>query len=537
MKNISFIQKNSHWGKISVVCALMLAVSFSSCLKDLDQEPVIELTSAKVYKDPANYIKVLAKLYSGLATSGQQGPSGKADLVGLDEGFSQYTRLYWKIQQLPTDEAVIGWKDGTLPDFHTMTWTPSNEFIRTFFARVYYQITLCNEFIRETTDEKLRERGVAEALGSDIKAYRAEARFLRALSYSHAMDLYGNIPFVTENDALGAFFPIQKDRAFIFNYIETELKAIEGDLLAPRAVYGRADKGAAWALLAKNYLNAKVYAGVDKNTEAISYAKKVIDADYALDEQYGWVFLADNNKSKEIIFAVESDGLVTRTWGATTFLVNAPVGGTMKSADFGIKGGWAGVRTTKAFVNKFSQNDIDGKGDVRAAFHTDGQTLEIEDLFTFKNGYGVKKFKNLTRDGKAGSDPTGNHPDTDFPMLRLADMHLTYAEAVLRGGTGGDKATALNYINTLRKRSKATEVADKDLTVDFILDERSRELYWEGHRRTDLIRFNKFTSKDYLWPWKGNAKEGAEISSHMNLYPIPADDIIANPNLKQNPNY
>ena len=128
--------------KISIVFMLLgIGFTFSSCLKDLDQEPVIEITSAKIYKDPANYIKVLAKLYSGLATSGQQGPSGKADLAGLDEGFSQYTRLYWKLQELPTDEAVIGWKDGSLQDFHTMIWTPSNEFLRTFFARAYYQIT------------------------------------------------------------------------------------------------------------------------------------------------------------------------------------------------------------------------------------------------------------------------------------------------------------------------------------------------------------------------------------------------------------
>lgn len=525
--------------KILIIFGLLLTgFTFTSCLKDLDQEPIIEFTSAKVYKDPANYVKVLAKLYAGLAVSGQQGPSGKADLVGLDEGFSQYTRLYWKMQQLSTDEAVIGWRDGSLPDFHTMTWTSGNEFIRTFFARVYYQIALCNEFIRETTEEKLRERGVAEALANDIKAYRAEARFLRALSYYHALDFYGNIPFVTENDAVGSFFPPQKDRAFIFNYIESELKAIEGDMLAPRAVYGRADKGAAWALLAKLYLNAKVYTGVEKNTEAITYAKNIINANsYELDAQYGWLFMADNDKSKEIIFLIQSDGLSTRTWGATTFLVNAPIGGSMKTADFGVKGGWGGLRTTKAFVNKFSQNDIDGKGDVRAAFHTDGQQLEIDDIFTFKNGYAVKKFKNLTRDGKAGSDPTGNHPDTDFPMFRLGDIYLIYAEAVLRGGQGGDKATALKYVNDLRKRAKGTEVTTNDLTLNFILDERSRELYWEGHRRTDLIRFDRFTTKDYLWPWKGNTKDGKEVGDHMNLYPIPADDIVANPNLKQNSGY
>ncbi|MFZ4542782.1 MAG: RagB/SusD family nutrient uptake outer membrane protein [Saprospiraceae bacterium] len=518
---------------------LMLFVVFtlSSCLKDLNQEPTIEVTSAAVYKDPSNYIKVLAKLYSGLATSGQQGPSGKADLAGLDEGFSQYARLYWKLQELPTDEAVCGWRDGTLPDFHTMTWTPSNEFIRTFFARVYYQITLCNEFIRETTDEKLKDRGVVAALANDIKAFRAEARFLRALSYYHAMDFYGNVPFVTEADAPGSFFPIQKDRAFIYNYVESELKAIDGDLNAPRAVYGRADKACAWALLAKLYLNSEVYIAQKKYTEAITYSKKVIDAGYILNAKYETLFMADNNTSKEIIFSIQSDGLNTRTWGGTTFMVNAPIGGSMSSAEFGVKGGWGGLRTTSAFVTKFDEIDINRKGDLRANFHTDGQNREIEDMFTFKDGYAIKKFKNVTSTGKVGSDPTGTHPDTDFPLLRLADFYLVYAEAVLRGGSGGDRATALNYVNLLKTRSSATTIADKDLNLDFILDERARELYWEAQRRTDLIRFNKFTTGTYLWPWKGNAKEGKAVGDHMNLYPIPADDLASNKNLKQNDGY
>lgn len=516
---------------------LFTIMSLSSCLKDLNQEPYIEVTSAAVYKDPSNYIKVLAKLYAGLAVSGQQGPSGKADLVGLDEGFSQYARLYWKMQELPTDEAVCGWRDGTLPDFHTMTWTPSNEFIRTFFARVYYQITLCNEFIRETTDAKLKERGVESALASDIKAFRAEARFLRALSYYHAMDFYGNVPFVTEDDAPGSFFPVQKNRAFIYNYVETELKDIEGDLNAPRAVYGRADKACAWGLLAKLNLNSEVYIGEKKYTEAITYSKKVIDAGYTLNPRYETLFMADNNTSNEIIFRIESDGLNTRTWGGTTFMVNAPIGGSMSSAEFGVKGGWGGLRTTKAFVSKFSKDDIDRKGDLRANFHTDGQNLEIEDIFTFKDGYAVKKFKNVTSDGKVGRDPSGTHPDTDFPLLRLADFYLVYAEAVLRGGSGGDRSTALNYVNLVRSRSSATLVSDKDLTLDFMLDERARELYWEAHRRTDLIRFGKFTANTYVWPWKGNAKEGKAVGDHLTLYPIPADDLAANRNLEQNKGY
>jgi starch-binding outer membrane protein, SusD/RagB family len=544
------------FNKIFIICLLGFSVTFTACLKDLDQKPYIEITSAKVYEDPNNYIQILAKLYLGLATSGQKGPAGKADLVGLDEGFSQYMRLYWKMQQLSSDEAIIAWKDGSLSDFQSMNWTPNNEFIRTFFARCFYQITLCNEFLRETTDEKMRERGVLEKVGvATIKQYRAEARFLRALSYSHAMDMFGNVPFVTEKDAVGAIFPERIERAELFKYVESELLAIEPDLLAPRATYGHADKGACWALLSKVYLNAEVYAGQNKYTEAATYAKKVIDGGYKLDEKYQWLFLADNDKSSEIVFAVQSDGLNTQTWGTTTFLVNAPIGGKMSGSDYGVKGGWAGLRTKKSFVNKFSQTDIDKKGDNRAMFFTFGQNLEINDPFTFGDGYGINKFINIKRDSSvtvikkksdptqdsiikkpiAGRDPKGDHPDTDFPMFRLGDMYLVYAEAVLRGGAG-DKGLALTYVNTLRARAKAKAITATDLTLDFMLDERSRELFWEGHRRTDLIRFGKFTT-GYNWPWKGNVKEGKDVPTHFALYPIPTDDLLANNKLKQNPGY
>jgi starch-binding outer membrane protein, SusD/RagB family len=129
---------------------------------------------------------------------------------------------------------------------------------------------------------------------------------------------------------------------------------------------------------------------------------------------------------------------------------------------------------------------------------------------------------------------------TDYPMFRLADAYLTYAEAVLRGGQGGDASTALNYVNQLRERAfgnTSGNITSGELTLDFILDERARELYWEGHRRTDLIRFNKFTGGEYLWPWKGNVKAGAATPAYRNLYPIPSNDLGANPNLEQNDGY
>ncbi|GAA4466234.1 RagB/SusD family nutrient uptake outer membrane protein [Nibrella saemangeumensis] len=516
---------------------IAIALTATSC-GTLDLTPSTELTSASVYNDPANYKLVLAKLYAGLAVSGQQGPAGKPDISGIDEGFSTYLRQYWKAQELTTDEAVIGWNDGSLPDYHEMDWTSANEFISAMYNRIYYQITLCNEFIRETTDDKLSSRGISGQAATDARLFRAEARFLRALSYYHALDMFGNVPFVTEADAPGSFLPRQTTRTELFNYIESELKAIENELAAPRQnEYGRADKGAAWTLLTKLYLNAQVYTGAGRYTDAITYANKVIQSNaYALEPTYQRLFLADNNNSKEIIFAITFDGQRTKTWGGMTFLVHAPVGGSMDPKQFGINGGWAGVRATRSFVEKFS--DVTGKTDTRAMFYTNGQTLEISDIFTFSNGYAITKYKNLTTAGVAGSDPEGNFPDTDFPMLRLADVYLMYAEAVLRGGTGGDLTTALNYVNLLRQRAYGGASGNvSSINLQFIIDERARELYWEAHRRTDLIRFGLFTTQAYVWPWKGGVQQGRAVEDFRTLFPIPASDLVANPNLKQNPGY
>ncbi|MFN3782340.1 MAG: RagB/SusD family nutrient uptake outer membrane protein [Spirosomataceae bacterium] len=523
------------WNKYSKVASLAfgLTVVSASCINDLDRKPFIEVTSATVYDNPASYKNVLAKLYAGLAVTGQEGPAGLPDIGGIDEGFSAYLRQYWQAQQLPTDESVIGWNDGSLPDFHDMDWTSNNEFITALYSRIFYQVTLCNEFIRETSPEKLASRNLS---GPEYAAYRAEARFLRALSYYHALDMFGNVPFVTENDAPGSFLPKQTNRADLFAYVESELKAIENELPSPRQnEYGRADKAAAWMLLAKLYLNAQVYIGTPKYSETIEQTKKIIAAGYALHPNYQGLFLADNDKSPEIIFAIRFDGLSTKSWGGMTYLVHAPVGGSMNPAEFGINGGWSGLRTTPSLVTKFPAPN---GADKRAIFHTDGQNINVEDIFTFTDGYAVGKYKNVDVNGRPGTDSEGNHPDTDYPMFRLADAYLMYAEAVLRGGTGGDVATALGYVNLLRQRAYGgTSGNVNSINLDFILDERSRELYWEATRRTDLIRFNKFTGSDYVWQWKGGVQAGRGVSDHLKLYPIPASDIVANPNLKQNPGY
>jgi len=728
---------------INILLAIAaLAVINTSCIKDLDTVPIDPdvVTAANVFDDPAAYKQILAKLYAGLSVSGQQGPSGMPDISGIDEGFGQYLRGYWYHQELTTDEAVIGWNDQTIKNFHGQSWGASDVFIAAFYYRVFYQISACNEYLRETSDSELDDRGVTGTLRDEIEYYRAEARFLRALSYWHALDMFANVPYVTENDPVGAFFPPQIMRADLYNYIESELLDIENLLMDPRTnEYARADKAAAWMLLAKLYLNAEVYTGTAQWTKAAEYSEKVINSGYSLEENYQTNFLADNDNSNEVIFPVTFDGLNTQTYGGTTFIIHAAVGGDMDPAEFGIDGGWGGTRTTSTLVRKFfpditeesfavnghgrsvndypllyvpgsyqdwdpsndstvlasvnddgayegylymdagtqfkftpqpnwdfdwGDNEPDGILDIRGAnievadagyykinvdtnsyeysvlatewgvigdatadgwdadqnmefdpgtgmwsvvldltvgaikfranddwainygdngadgtleqdgeniaiteagtyrvtlklgapdytyaitrsvydrramFYTEGQTLEINDIGNFNDGYAITKFKNVTSNGANGSNLT--FPDTDFPMFRLADAYLMYAEAVKRGGAGSE-ATALNLVNELRTRafngSTDGNITSSELTLDFILDERARELYWECHRRTDLVRYGRFTGGSYLWPWKGNAALGTSTNNKFDIFPLPDSDVNANMNLQQNEGY
>jgi hypothetical protein len=507
--------------KIRFFYLAMIASFTFSCIGDLDVKPIDpnQVTSATVFNSPAAYKQALAKVYAGFAVSGQQGPSGRPDIAGVDEGFSCYSRSYWYLQELTTDEAVWTYDENQIFNLHYHTWTASDVLINAMFSRITYVVVLANEYIRNTAGNS----------DPEIQRYNLEARFLRALAYYHGMDLFGDMPFVTEADKPGAFLPKQIKRADLFAYIESELKAIQGGLGEPRFEYGRADKGAASMLLAKLYLNAEVYLGSSnkKYTEAISELNKVIAASYSIAPNYINTFLADNHTSPEIIFPINYDGNNTQAFAITQVMINGRA-----------PGGWSGLRTTSGLSDKFTIN-----GDYRDLFVKEpAQTRVINAINQSKEGYGVFKFRNTNKDGSNGF--VGDFPNTDFPLFRLSDAYLMYAEAVNRGGTGGTLATAAGYINQLRTRSGESAmptITANDITgqagLDLILDERARELYWEGHRRTDLIRFGKFTGGSYLWPWKGNAKDGVSTASKYNLFPIPTNDLGANPNLKQNDGY
>ena len=523
--------------KIYILWAVILTISLLSCSKKLDRMPINTTGSKDVYGNMQGIKQALAKVYGAFALTGSTG-SGSSDLGGIDAGQSDFLRLYWNAQELPTDETLCAWGDPGIPDLNEMTWTSGNLLLNGLYNRSIYQITVANSFLRETAN---LSDGFTEEDKINVQHYRAEARFIRAYQYWVLMDLFANPPFTDENSAIGKVAPPQIKRADLFNYIESELKAIEPDLVEARQnEYGRADQAADWALLARLYLNATVYTGAGRYSDAVTAASKVINSSYTLHPHYNELFLADNNlNNPETILAIAYDGNVTQNYGGTTFLVNGCIDGSTGAgpASYGVPaGGWGGLRARAPFPKLFGADYTKSK-DKRATLLW-GTDYEITNQSTFSQGVKVIKFRNLNHDGSL-PDNASSFVSTDFPLFRLAEQYLIYAEAVLRGGTSGDKATAISYINLLRQRAYGDNSGDvSSIDLNFILDERARELYYEGFRRTDLIRFDKFTGNGYVWPWKGGIKDGSSVDKRYNIYPIPASDIAANPdNLDQNDGY
>ena len=141
-----------------------------SCSKKLDLTPTNGTTAAIVYSTPLGYTQAMAKVYGSFALTGNTGPAGNGDVQGIDEGTSDFYRLYWKAQELSTDEAVVAWGDPGIQDFHKMNWTSDNPMLKGLYYRSYYQITLCNDFINQASDANLAARGIAGADADKIKS-------------------------------------------------------------------------------------------------------------------------------------------------------------------------------------------------------------------------------------------------------------------------------------------------------------------------------------------------------------------------------
>lgn len=561
----------------SFALALIAAVGLTSCLNDLDTAPLDDndLVETEVYKTADGYMGVLAKCYGSLILTGQQGgDGGNGDLEGANEGYSGYVRLMFYLEELNTDEFLMPSSSNGLRKMLNLQWDASNAPVITWtYQRLYMCIAYCDEFLRQCTPSKIQERGLQNELGGKCHEMRAEARFLRAYCYAQLCNLFGNVPYVDENTQVSDL-PAQMTRKETFEYAEAELKAILGetandDVLgeAGATEYGHVNKGAAWFLLSRMYLNAKTWTGDDRYNDALTYAKKVIECGkYPLASDYRHIFLADNNTCSEIIWPLVQDGLRAQSSAGTNFYVKAFVNGAMDGLyQTGVETrGWGNVRAKMTMVDKFDAADVafnitdtwgDNKNDKRAQFMTAlaGQKKETCDdkgamTSTFTCGYGYIKWRNVTKDDKVCASGT-QYTSIDFPMFRSADAYLMAAEAILRGANG-TRSEALGYVNEVRERAYMTGkyakagikqgegalITDSQLTLDFLLDERSRELASEITRRTDLIRFGKFT-KGNNWDWKNAVFAGADVEDYLQLFPIPEAELTNNSTLEQNDGY
>ena len=519
---------------------LACLTSFTGCVGDLDVQPLDStvVTAERAYTDAASYTKGLNKIYSVWALSGQGGDD--SDIAGLDAGNTVLLRCWWTMQEQTTDELKNAENKDWVGEINNLTWTTSkNEIIEGVYQRCMFVVALSNEFMKNI------DNAPAEV---DQKSYAAQARFNRALAYYILLDAYAKPPFITENNY--SLTPSQLSRPELFGWIESELNAIRTDLPATRAEYGRADQTVVDALLARMYLNAEVYTGQARYTDCIAACKRIIPH-YSLAKNYDDLFKADNGENpetlKEIIYPVIFDGKKTQSWGMAALVV-----GSRKEAGGGVREGWSQFRGTQNLIELFDFADN--------ANRKPGEILDKRGIFDDYNGkcnyqittgvtgnfdtegWGVPKYSNLTSTGAPGQDVLW--VDTDFPLFRLGDVYLMYAESVARGGEGGDMDTAVDYVNKLRDRgygdtphNKIDAAWLKANNYQNILNERGRELYWEGVRRMDLIRYGKFTGSSYTWPSKGGVITGVGVNERYNIFPIPVSDISVNGSLEQNEGY
>lgn len=538
--------------KKHILFAVCAALSFTACIGDLDQNPLSDtaIPNGEIYSNPIYRMGQLAKIYGGFTLVGQSG-AGSADIAVGDAGASEFLRAWWSIQTLSTDEGHCVWGDAWVKEVCNDTWTSTkNDAIYATYTRAMMMVSFANEFLRNTNDSD-----------AEIATERAEVRFLRAYAYWILLDCFGNPPFVLETDGVGSAKPKQTGAKSLFAWLKTELDELTGEtshLKAPHTqTYPRIDKGAAYGLLARLCLNHKTYLGEESNdyyTAAKNAAKEVIDA-YTLCPDYEALFMGDNGENpdalKEIVYASCYDATRTQSYGGPTYLIAASQG-NLKAGDtkrLGSTEAWSGLVTSTEFVAKLigqgnadaaaagaepSFTAIDKRALVSLRF-SDDKTMNGSD---FTAGWHVWKFNNNRfLDPETDYSTRELFVSIDFPMIRVAEMYLAYAEAQARidGGTTSDK-TAVGYIADLQKRAGTTQ-ASGSVTLENIFDEITRELYWEGFRRTTLIRFDKFTSGTYLWPFKGGVASGQALPDHLKLFPLPADDLLVNDNLEPTPGY
>lgn len=544
--------------------ALSLGLSTASCVGDLDLDPI----DPNLDPNPSTerLIKEAMECYQGLATSGNEGP-GSSIISGLDNGRGQYTRAIFMMNEFPTDECIWIWKDDGIYDLVTNTYNSDNGNIYGTYSRLYAHIAVCNKFI-------------ADAAGnSDAEVLKLvdEVRALRALSYYWVCDIFGRATFTLE-EPVGQN-PEQIERVALYKWLVGELTdLVEHGKLDRTPVYGRVGLDGAEALLARLYLNAQVYAAADPaylaatDTWALcsQHCENIIARHQGggyqgsgLANHYLNVFSRNNDQympgggntaENEILWGIPFDSDRLQSYGGTMFLINGAVADElgMKAADYGCSNAWKCMKATKEFSEHFTAETQDARWQLwvrgkKPYINSNGDPAEHEykianeEFGSWGDGYVCIKWNGLVADNNGnlttgGLDPL-QFPSTDLGLIRLSDVYLMYVEAFVQG-RAGTSANAVKYVNFVRGRAGVSTWTTGDLTPDNILAERCRELYWELTRRSDLVRFGKFTGPDQmLWSWKGNALEGNTIDARYNVMPIPANILSASPSYKQNPGY
>jgi len=542
MKNIAYI-------------AALTAI-LTSCVNDLDTLPLnkTEPIAEYVYGNSEEaYLSGLGRLYFQFVTN------DLTDLQQMDGGASEIIRAFWSVQETTTDAAKCSWEnDAWVRALNTNTWTEvQNDAVYAVYVRTLQGIAYVNEYLRQTTPSKLEGRGVSAGLAAKIDVFRAEARFIRAYLYWMALDCFGSVPFTTENSPFGGgYFPNQASRSDICDYCVSELTYLMSDespMLAPGSNYPRADKGSAAGLLARMYLNSSVYTGIPRWTEAKAVCERIFGMGYSLCPDYASLFRGDNGEnpqaSGEMLWAIDYDADNTESYGGTTYILSASMASTDitdESRPNGQTNGWAGLRVPYEYVSKYfgvSGQDYetgtyevaDRRGEL---FYIKGRSASMDGaLYSFMNGWTCLKFNNIPHDKTDSSyidvSATKNFSDVDFPMIRLAEICLIYAEACMNLGQG---AAALPYLAELSAR--AGVAPPSEVTTEFLVAERARELMWEAHRRTDLIRFGLYDSAAFLWPYKGgDSFSGQGFPAYKCIFPLPPTELAANDALVQNPGY
>lgn len=528
---------------------------FTACIGDLDTLPLnpSDSTSETVYgADESGYIAGLTKLYFNFVSN------ETTDLQVSDAGASELVRAFWTVQEVTSDACKCAWEnDAWVRAMNTNTWSDAdNDATYAVYVRTLQGIAYTNEYLRQTASDRLSDRGVSSELAAKIQGFRAEARFLRAYFYWMALDVFGDVPFTTENSPFGGGVnPKQASRKDVFDYCISELTALTADdspMPAARSNYPRADKGAVLGLLARMYLNAEVYTGTPMWQEAKDACEDIFTMGYSLCPEYADLFRGDNGENpealNEVLFGISYDAEQTQSHGGTNYLTLAAIAATDVSSTQminGVNNGWGGIRVPYEYVEKyFNVRNADysaGTYDVNdkrgRMFYIKGRSESMDGaLYVFLNGWSCLKFNNIPhnmdQDSYLETAASKAYSDIDFPMIRLGEIYLIYAEACMNLGQAN---TALPKVQELAARAGVT--APTSITQEWLIEERARELMWEGLRRTDLIRYGKFTSSSFLWTYKGGSFSGQGFDDHMKIFAIPASELASNPELHQNPGY